>query len=54
MVVGRVAVRHVFDQHTLDGAAVRAALLDLVVQLGLLPGDPVGADTRSSPLPDRG
>ncbi|MFF3467710.1 hypothetical protein [Streptomyces sp. NPDC002619] len=36
MVVGRVAVRHVFDQHTLDGAAVRAALLDLVVQLGLL------------------
>ncbi|WP_320777498.1 hypothetical protein [Streptomyces sp. CRN 30] len=28
-------VRHTFDRHTLDGAAVRAALLDLVVQLGL-------------------
>ncbi|MEU5116644.1 hypothetical protein AB0G64_34725 [Streptomyces longwoodensis] len=30
------AVRHAFDRHTLDGSAVRAALLDLVVQLGLL------------------
>ncbi|MEV0186868.1 hypothetical protein AB0I54_48045 [Streptomyces sp. NPDC050625] len=29
-------VRHRFDRHTLDGAAVRAALLDLVVQLGVL------------------
>ncbi|MGW7385474.1 DinB/UmuC family translesion DNA polymerase [Streptomyces sp. NPDC054794] len=29
-------VRHTFDRHTLDGAAVRAALLDLVVQLGVL------------------
>ncbi|GGW76825.1 DNA polymerase Y family protein [Streptomyces galilaeus] len=29
-------VRHAFDRHVLDGAAVRAALLDLVVQLGLL------------------
>ncbi|WP_331724314.1 hypothetical protein OG416_36060 (plasmid) [Streptomyces longwoodensis] len=30
------SVRHAFDRHALDGAAVRAALLDLVVQLGLL------------------
>ncbi|MEU6070663.1 hypothetical protein ABZ864_41040 [Streptomyces sp. NPDC047082] len=30
------SVRHSFDRHTLDGAAVRAALLDLVVQLGVL------------------
>ncbi|MEU0333840.1 hypothetical protein [Streptomyces sp. NPDC006193] len=30
------AVRHRFAHHTLDGAAVRAALLDLVVRLGLL------------------
>ncbi|MEV7130645.1 hypothetical protein [Streptomyces sp. NPDC093260] len=30
------SVRHAFTQHTLDGAAVRAALLDLVVQLGRL------------------
>ncbi|MEU6602797.1 DinB/UmuC family translesion DNA polymerase [Streptomyces flaveolus] len=29
------AVRHRFTHHTLDGAVVRAALLDLVVQLGL-------------------
>ncbi|MFF1272493.1 hypothetical protein ACFVZC_03600 [Streptomyces marokkonensis] len=29
-------VRCAFDRHTLDGAAVRAALLDLVVQLGRL------------------
>ncbi|MFJ6530568.1 hypothetical protein ACIQMZ_35600 [Streptomyces longwoodensis] len=29
-------MRHTFDRHTLDGAAVRAALLDLIVQLGLL------------------
>ncbi|MGV9993900.1 DNA polymerase Y family protein [Streptomyces sp. NPDC003374] len=29
-------VRHAFTQHTLDGATVRAALLDLVVRLGLL------------------
>ncbi|MFE5923075.1 hypothetical protein [Streptomyces sp. NPDC056468] len=29
-------VRHVFPRHTLDGAVVRAALLDLVVRLGLL------------------
>ncbi|MFH8470605.1 hypothetical protein [Streptomyces sp. NPDC017991] len=29
------SVRHSFTQHTLDGAAVRGALLDLVVQLGL-------------------
>lgn len=29
-------VRHAFPRHTLDGAAVRAALLDLVVRLGLL------------------
>ncbi|KOV76611.1 hypothetical protein ADL02_30375 [Streptomyces sp. NRRL WC-3723] len=29
------AVRHRFTSHTLDGAAVRAALLDLVVQLGV-------------------
>lgn len=29
-------VRRVFSQHTLDGTAVRAALLDLVVQLGHL------------------
>ncbi|KOV63369.1 hypothetical protein ADL00_23295, partial [Streptomyces sp. AS58] len=29
-------VRHTFDHHILDGAAVRATLLDLVVQLGLL------------------
>ncbi|MFE6334202.1 hypothetical protein ACFVP3_30540 [Streptomyces sp. NPDC057806] len=29
-------VRHAFPQHTLDGAAVRAALLDLVVRLGHL------------------
>ncbi|MGI3226740.1 DNA polymerase Y family protein [Streptomyces sp. GTA36] len=28
-----LTVRHTFAQHTLDGAAVRAALLDLVVQL---------------------
>ncbi|WP_331724822.1 DNA polymerase Y family protein [Streptomyces canus] len=28
------SVRHRFDEHTLDGAAVRAALLDLVVRLG--------------------
>ncbi|MGW7253808.1 DNA polymerase Y family protein [Streptomyces sp. NPDC054834] len=31
-----VAVRHTFPRHTLDGAAVRAALLDLVVRLGHL------------------
>ncbi|MFI1294134.1 hypothetical protein ACH4VM_38025 [Streptomyces sp. NPDC020792] len=30
------AVRHRFRHHTLDGATVRTALLDLVVQLGLL------------------
>ncbi|GAA3189424.1 hypothetical protein GCM10010451_43690 [Streptomyces virens] len=30
------AVRRGFDQHTLDGATVRAALLDLVVKLGRL------------------
>ncbi|MFJ4329084.1 hypothetical protein ACIP3A_39075 [Streptomyces tricolor] len=30
------AVRHRFARHTLDGATVRTALLDLVVQLGLL------------------
>ncbi|MFF0223960.1 hypothetical protein [Streptomyces sp. NPDC004629] len=30
------SVQHTFDRHTLDGAAVRAALLELVVQLGLL------------------
>ncbi|MFD8522239.1 hypothetical protein ACFV2D_19800 [Streptomyces capillispiralis] len=30
------AVRRTFDQHALDGATVRAALLDLVVQLGRL------------------
>ncbi|MEY9997488.1 DNA polymerase-4 [Streptomyces sp. V4I8] len=29
-------VHHTFPQHTLDGAAARAALLDLVVSLGLL------------------
>ncbi|MGW0602135.1 DNA polymerase Y family protein [Streptomyces sp. NPDC002776] len=29
-------VRHTFPQHTLDGASVRAALLDLVVRLGHL------------------
>ncbi|MER5938438.1 hypothetical protein ABT121_14075 [Streptomyces sp. NPDC001928] len=29
-------VRHAFPRHTLDGAAARAALLDLVVRLGLL------------------
>ncbi|MGX1274519.1 DNA polymerase Y family protein [Streptomyces phaeoluteigriseus] len=29
-------VRHAFGRHALDGATVRAALLDLVVQLGLL------------------
>jgi DNA polymerase IV len=29
-------VRHRFPHHTLDGATVRAALLDLVVQLGLM------------------
>ncbi|MCW8102705.1 DNA polymerase Y family protein [Streptomyces tauricus] len=29
------SVRHSFVQHTLDGAVVRGALLDLVVQLGL-------------------
>ncbi|MEU9356244.1 hypothetical protein AB0D65_35900 [Streptomyces griseoloalbus] len=29
-------VRRAFDQHTLDGATVRAALLDLVVKLGRL------------------
>ncbi|MFE9685100.1 hypothetical protein [Streptomyces sp. NPDC006285] len=29
------AVRHAFADHTLDGAVVRAALLDLVVRLGL-------------------
>ncbi|WP_328974284.1 hypothetical protein [Streptomyces canus] len=28
------SVRHRFDEHTLDGAAVRAALLELVVRLG--------------------
>ncbi|MFF7647013.1 hypothetical protein [Streptomyces canus] len=28
------SVRHRFDQHTLDGAEVRAALLQLVIQLG--------------------
>ncbi|MDH6604559.1 hypothetical protein M2164_000194 [Streptomyces sp. SAI-208] len=28
-------MRHHFDQHTLDGAAVRAALLQLAVQLGI-------------------
>ena len=28
------SVHHRFDEHTLDGAAVRAALLDLVVRLG--------------------
>ncbi|MFF4787916.1 hypothetical protein ACFY3E_42200 [Streptomyces griseorubiginosus] len=28
------SMRHHFDQHTLDGAVVRAALLQLVVQLG--------------------
>ncbi|WP_435879878.1 DinB/UmuC family translesion DNA polymerase [Streptomyces werraensis] len=27
-------VRHTFDRHTLDGATVRATLLELVVQLG--------------------
>ncbi|MFD5379240.1 hypothetical protein ACFWJE_33365 [Streptomyces griseoincarnatus] len=27
-------VRHIFDRHTLDGATVRASLLELVVQLG--------------------
>ena len=32
---GSAAVRHRFTHHTLDGAIVRAALLDLVVQLGL-------------------
>ncbi|MFE0508831.1 hypothetical protein [Streptomyces sp. NPDC058964] len=30
------SVRHTFDLHTLDGASVRAALLGLVVRLGLL------------------
>ncbi|MFE9687806.1 hypothetical protein [Streptomyces sp. NPDC006285] len=30
------SVRHTFDDHTLDGATVRAALLELVVQLGQL------------------
>lgn len=30
------SVRHTFDRHTLDGAVVRAALLELVVRLGLL------------------
>ncbi|MGW5371973.1 DNA polymerase Y family protein [Streptomyces sp. NPDC004009] len=30
------AVRHTFGRHTLDGASVRSALLDLVVRLGLL------------------
>ncbi|MFI5683154.1 hypothetical protein [Streptomyces sp. NPDC051636] len=30
------AVRHTFAQHTLDGATVRAALLELVVRLGRL------------------
>ncbi|MER6524020.1 hypothetical protein [Streptomyces sp. NPDC001508] len=30
------SVQHTFDRHTLDGAAVRAALLELVVRLGLL------------------
>ncbi|MFE5402774.1 hypothetical protein ACFQ9Z_15605 [Streptomyces sp. NPDC056580] len=30
------AVRHIFERHTLDGASVRSALLDLVVRLGLL------------------
>jgi DNA polymerase-4 len=30
------SVRHRFSEHTLDGAIVRAALLDLVVRLGLL------------------
>ncbi|WP_404200429.1 DNA polymerase Y family protein [Streptomyces tauricus] len=30
-----VSVRHAFVQHTLDGAQVRGALLDLVVRLGL-------------------
>ncbi|MEU6325341.1 hypothetical protein [Streptomyces sp. NPDC047009] len=29
-------VRHAFARHTLDGAEVRAALLDLVIQLGRL------------------
>ncbi|NUS74757.1 MAG: hypothetical protein HOV70_00960 [Streptomyces sp.] len=29
------SVRHAFDRHVLDGATVRAALLDLVVRLGL-------------------
>jgi len=29
------SVSHLFPRHTLDGAEVRAALLDLVVQLGL-------------------
>ncbi|WP_406190508.1 hypothetical protein [Streptomyces sp. NBC_01017] len=29
-------VRHAFPRHTLDGAAARAALLDLVIRLGLL------------------
>ncbi|WP_405512162.1 hypothetical protein [Streptomyces canus] len=28
------SVRHRFDEHTLDGAAVRAALFDLIVRLG--------------------
>ncbi|MGN9821769.1 DinB/UmuC family translesion DNA polymerase [Streptomyces sp. SD11] len=30
-----MGVRHAFVEHTLDGAVVRGALLDLVVQLGL-------------------
>ncbi|MEU4928343.1 hypothetical protein AB0G54_17795 [Streptomyces yokosukanensis] len=30
------AVRHRFETHTLDGTPVRGALLDIVVQLGLL------------------
>ncbi|MFF4969708.1 hypothetical protein [Streptomyces sp. NPDC001037] len=30
------SVRHTFERHTLDGASVRSALLDLVVRLGLL------------------
>ncbi|MGW3147837.1 MULTISPECIES: DNA polymerase Y family protein [Streptomyces] len=30
------SVQHTFDRHTLDGAAVRATLLELVVQLGML------------------
>lgn len=30
------SIRHTFDRHTLDGAVVRAALLELAVRLGLL------------------